>query len=123
MFWALNRVLVYWYHSLEKKPTKVINSSVMRETKRGFPVSEMNALHLAHCSLATIGTLLYPTNINGCSCTLKAHAALYFSAKVKGKRGGGVIEKLILASISQGKGRTAGLQQASKILIVERVLV
>lgn len=92
----------------------------MRATKGGFPVSEMNALHLAHCSLATVGTamqdlffifyltLLNPTYINGYSRTLKAHAALYLSAKVKGKRGGGVIERLILASVSQGKGQTAG---------------
>lgn len=101
----------------------------MRETKRGFPVSEMNALHLAHCPLATVGTamqdfffyltLLNPTYINGYSRTLKAHAALYLPAKVKGKKGGGVIERLILASVSQGKGQTAG----PKILIVEGDLV
>lgn len=93
----------------------------MRETKRGIPVSEMNAPHLAHCSLATVGTaildffpfffLSYPTYINGYSSILKARAALYLTSKVKAKRGGVVIEKLILASISQGKGQTAVLQQ------------
>lgn len=126
-----NTVLIYWYHSYEKKLTKVINCRRTDERDKERISCQWNecptfgtlpSCHSWHSYAGFIFfylTLLNPTYINGYSRTLKARAALYLPAKVKGKKGGGVIERLILASVSQGKGQTAG----PKILIVEGDLV